>query len=407
MSPHPESLLRKTLRHYSGGTLFRAVRQYLLRSGQFERVCSATLAALASVLVVPLAAVIGITLWGSDLRPPRARRTIVPSSDNDRQIGSVELIVLTWNGADLLRKCLPSVVEAARNSPVPATILVVDNGSVDDTVPMLAASFPSVRVLSLPENYGFGQGNNRGVAASTADVVLLLNNDMVVDKDFVGPLLVSLREPATFAATSQIMMPDGVRREETGLTTGAFRSGRFQVAHAWHADGDDDHEAIPVFWAGGGSMAVRREHFVAMGGFDALYAPIYWEDVGLSYRARKLGLQVLMVPRSKVLHLHRSTMRRFPPAMVQRVVRRNEYLFTWANLHDWRWLATHVLLMPVNLAREIRADGPAVAVGALLMAMARLPAVVASRTSARRESVMTDRAVVGQFAPVALAGGAE
>ncbi len=405
------NLVKKALRHRRQATLAVTVRRYLLervgmttfpapRFGHelFSRASSVAVFLLACLLVAPLAAGVGFALCVSDLYSPRARRRPVPAMSGSGQIGSVEIIVLTWNGADLLRKCLPSVVDAASRSPVPATVMVVDNGSIDDTITMLATSFPAVRVLQLPENFGFVVGNNRGVEASLADVVLLLNNDMLVDKDFVAPLIEALYHPDTFASTSQIIMREGVRREETGLTTGAFQFGRFQVVHAPIA-GDAVIDQTPVLYAGGGSMAVRRDQFLSMGGFCALYRPIYWEDVDLSYRARKGGFQVLLASQSKVLHLHRSTMSRFPAAKVQRIVRRNEYLFIWANMHDSRWLASHLVLLPLHMVRELRADGPAVAVGAFLMAVARLHEALTARIDARRHSTMTDRAVVGRFEP--------
>lgn len=411
-------LVMKVSRHRREGTLLITTRRYLLgriglTSSAFstaprrlrDYVGSSAVAFLVALMSAPIAAGLAAVFYVSDLLTSQYRRHSGKQLRESTQVSSVELIVLTWNGADLLRKCLPSVVEAARNCPIPATVLVVDNGSVDDTIPLLNLSFPTVRVLKLSENLGFVLGNNQGVKASSADVVLLLNNDMLVDKDFVGPLIEALSDPNTFAATSQIMMRDGVRREETGATTGWFRRGRFQAAHA-PIDAFDGGGATPVLYAGGGSMAVRREQFLAMGGFNPLFRPIYWEDVDLSYRALKSGLRVLLVPRSKVLHLHRSTMSRFPMAQVQRIVRRNEYLFIWSNIHDYRWMFFHFILIPVNLALESRSVGPAVAVGALLMALVRLPEVLVSRTRASRVAVAPDRAVIGSVTGLAMAAQA-
>lgn len=404
-----ETLLGKIIRHRRNGSLAVTARRYLrsILTGRGGAVWSLFVPVCVAAALSPLAAISGLALLGVDLAVPSRR--VVRHARNGTSAAplTVEVVIVTWNGADLLRTCLPSVVEAARYSPVPATIMVVDNASTDDTIELLETNFPTVRVLRLAENFGFGGGNNRGVAASSADVVLLLNNDMVVERDFIQPLLYALRQPETFAATSQIMMRASVRREETGRTTGAFRSGKFHVAHAPLGDADLQRGVIPVFWAGGGSMAVRREQFLAMGGFAQHYEPFYWEDTDLSYRALKAGFQVFMVPQSKVLHLHQSTTSRFPRAVVQRVVRRNEYLFTWTNLHDWRWLSSHFLLIPTYLMHEIRAGGTRVAVGALLMAFARLPSVVKARAAARRESLMSDRAVVGRFAPISSGAFAE
>ena len=92
---------------------------------------------------------------------------------------SVSVVIPNWNGRDLLEKYLPSVIEAMaghkRNE-----VIVVDNGSTDGSADFVAKTFPSVRVLRLPRNVGFGGGSNAGFRAARNDIVVLLNSDMRV-----------------------------------------------------------------------------------------------------------------------------------------------------------------------------------------------------------------------------------
>src|SRR5262249_41393467 len=114
------------------------------------------------------------------------------------------LIIVNWDGRQLLAECLPSVVEAVQHDGGKHEILVVDNGSTDGSVDYVRQHFPCVHVLALDRNYGFAEGNNRGIAQAQTDIVVLLNNDMVVSREFLRPLLDGFSDPSVFAVTSQI-----------------------------------------------------------------------------------------------------------------------------------------------------------------------------------------------------------
>jgi GT2 family glycosyltransferase len=177
--------------------------------------------------------------------------------------GLASIVVLNWNGKDLLAEGLPSIIKAVETDGRPHEILVVDNGSTDDSLEFLGKTFPGVRVLALPQNLGFAEGNNAGVRAAIHDVVILLNNDMIVDPGFIAPLL---REfgPKTFAVSSQIFhQVPSRRREETGKTTAAFRRGMIDYSHREIEAAPLSRTHYPVLWAGGGSSAFHRSKFLA------------------------------------------------------------------------------------------------------------------------------------------------
>ena len=120
----------------------------------------------------------------------------------------------------MLAEGLPSVIAAVEAAGGGHEILVVDNGSTDGSVDFVKSSFPRVSELALETNCGFGEGNTRGVKQARGEVIVLLNNDMVVEKDFLASLLQPFEtDPDVFAVGCQIFFQDKERRrEETGKT---------------------------------------------------------------------------------------------------------------------------------------------------------------------------------------------
>lgn len=259
------------------------------------------------------------------------------------RLDGVSIVIPSWNGRDLLEPCLRSLRAAARKWGKAVETIVVDNGSTDDTVRFLMEEFPEVKVLALEHNEGFGEGCNRGVREASSDIIILLNNDMVVDEDFLSPLIDPFVDPGLFAVTAQIFFRDPLRRrEETGNTHGRFKWGALVVSH----DPVPARPLSPVLYPGGGSSAYRRDRFLGLGGFSPLYRPFYVEDMDLGYRAWRRGWPSLLAPGSKVFHEHRGTVSRVSsPEFVERVIARNRLLFFCANCHDWRLLFQHLVFL--------------------------------------------------------------
>lgn len=252
---------------------------------------------------------------------------------------AASIVIPNWNGRDLLEKYLPSVVAAIQAFPG-SEVIVVDNASEDGSAEFLRQHFPTVRVLPQATNLGFGGGSNVGFQAAVNDVVVLLNSDMRVDADFLGPLLEPFADPRVFAVACQIFFSDPTkRREETGLTQATWLNGRL---HLRHRIDEEIQTAFPCFYAGGGSSAFDRRKFLEIGGFDEVLKPFYYEDTDLGYVAWKRGWQILYQPRSIVFHEHRGTIgKKFSPAYISGVLKKNVLLMTWKNVHHWGMMVSH------------------------------------------------------------------
>jgi GT2 family glycosyltransferase/glycosyltransferase involved in cell wall biosynthesis len=197
-----------------------------------------------------------------------------------------------------------------------------------------------VRVLALDRNLGFGGGSSAGFREARNDIVVLLNSDMRVEPDFLGPLLEAFTDEKIFSVSCQIFFSDPAKvRQETGLTEGWWQQGSLRVRHRIDPA---ITEPYPCMYGGGGSCAFDRRKFLELGGFDELLAPFYMEDTDVGYLAWKRGWKVLYQPASVVYHEHRGTIgKRFSDQYIQAVLKKNFLLFTWKNIHEWRRLIPH------------------------------------------------------------------
>jgi GT2 family glycosyltransferase/glycosyltransferase involved in cell wall biosynthesis len=283
------------------------------------------------------------------------------------------IVVLNWNGRHLLEECLPALDEAVRSTGKPHEIIVVDNGSHDGSVAWIKENFPAVSLLALPENLGFGEGNNRGVQAARHDCVVLLNNDMIVSRGFLPPLLEALKDPSVFAVSSQVVFPEGKRREETGNTQLSLRWGYPQFSHQPVEKYHYARRHLPVLWAGGGASAFHRRKFLDLGGFSPLFSPCYFEDTDLSARAWRRGWKVLFAAESLVLHKHRSSSSaRFGQKQLEALFEHRKLWYLWRNF-DLRPLSAHFALLPFHIGKgvpELRW---------YLSALRKVPAILAFR----------------------------
>jgi len=333
------------------------------------------LIAMAALALADLASLLRSKKLGQNRRPNNSSATVV---------------IPNWNGKDLLEKYIPSIIEALRGNP-DNEIMVVDNGSEDGSAAFLRERFPAVRVLALDHNLGFGGGSNAGFRAARNDIVVLLNSDMRVERDFLPPLLDAFTDEAVFSVACQIFFSDPNKmREETGLTQSWWENGSLRVRHR---DDPAIQVLYPCAYGGGGSCAFDRRKFLELGGFDDLLAPFYLEDTDIGYLAWKRGWKVLYQPRSVVFHEHRGTIgKRFSSEQIDLVLKKNFALFCWKNVHEWRRLGSHFFFAYAGaVVTELFGDsGERANFAGLWRAFRQLPGAMRSRSRARGLAVIND-----------------
>lgn len=307
------------------------------------------------------------------------------------------LLILNYQGREILERNLPTVVEAAR--PGGHEVVVVDNASTDGSVEA-ARDLGADRVLALTTNE-FLLGLNEGARRVDSDVVLLLNNDVAFGADCLERLLEPFaRDDAVFGTTGRVYYPDRVHVQAARIL-GRFREGLLEPVHLLDQYLEpEDTPVRPTLYLPGGAAAVRRDRFLELGGFDRLYLPLYWEDVDLSYAAWRRGWKCLFDHRAVFVHEDAATMTKIStPVWRKQVDLRNSYLALWKNVGDRGILARSARSWAFQVRRALLSPEDRWMLKPLLQAVGRLPAALASRRRVSPHWRVPDLEIVPQFVP--------
>jgi len=217
------------------------------------------------------------------------------------KLRSVNLFVLNWNGRDLTLDCLSSLEKITYPN---VKIYVIDNGSSDNSVTEIRNQFPDYEIIGLPENYGFARGNNAGfeLVKQKADYTIFLNNDTIVDPNFVEPLINAMESNSTVKqSTPKIFYADNLDYIWFGGGKVSLWAGWIRHLGIRQKDSMQFSFDRNVDYATGCCVCMRTVDFESIGMFDESFL-MYGEDVDLSLRFRKQGGQILFVPESKIWH---------------------------------------------------------------------------------------------------------
>ena len=213
----------------------------------------------------------------------------------------VNLFVLNWNGRDLTLDCLSSLEKITYPN---VKIYVIDNGSSDNSVTAIRNQFSDYEIIELPENYGFARGNNAGfeLVKQKADYTIFLNNDTIVDPNFVEPLINAMESNSTVKqSTPKIFYADNLDYIWFGGGKVSLWAGWIRHLGIRQKDSMQFSFNRNVDYATGCCVCMRTVDFESIGMFDESFL-MYGEDVDLSLRFRKQGGQILFVPESKIWH---------------------------------------------------------------------------------------------------------
>lgn len=225
----------------------------------------------------------------------------------------VAIVILSWNGSQMLRSFLPSVLKYTEDE---ATVYVADNGSEDDTLEILATSFPSVKVISLDKNYGFAEGYNRALQELEAEYVVLLNSDVEVKDRWLTPLVAFMdAHPEVAACQPKIKSWREPKSFEYAGAAGGFLDCygypfcRGRIFNSVEEDQRQYDNPMQVFWATGACLFIRLQDYREAGGLDARFFA-HMEEIDLCWRLNARGREVWCVPASEVYHVGAATLKR-------------------------------------------------------------------------------------------------
>lgn len=235
----------------------------------------------------------------------------------------ISAIVPTWHGRERLGRNLGSVANALESASEAWEILVVDDGGGDT-----GALPQGARLLALPQNRGYGPAVNAGVRDARGEYLLILNDDAALEKTAVARLRRHFPDPTLFAVVPSIVSRLAACGDEAGKR-GVLSAGLIEIEEA------PSDSLQPTLYPVGCCLLCPRELFLALGGYDELFAPFFWEDADLGYRAWRRGLRVLHDPEAVCRHEGSATLREsYGEAERERVFFRNRALFHLRNLQD-------------------------------------------------------------------------
>lgn len=226
------------------------------------------------------------------------------------------VVILNWNGADLLRRFLPSVIQHSRNE---AEIWVADNASTDDSVKITEAEFPEVKLLRLDKNYGFAGGYNRALKEIKADYYVLLNSDVEVTSGWLTPILRQFEIQPDLGA-SQPMIRAWHHKdsfEYAGAAGGymdylGYPFCRGRIFDTLEFDEGQYNTPVEIFWATGAAFFVRSDVYHACGGLDDEFFA-HMEEIDLCWRMKNRGWKIICEPHSIVYHVGGGTLNQGSP----------------------------------------------------------------------------------------------
>ncbi len=239
---------------------------------------------------------------------------------------SFTAIILNWNGRAYLESCLTALL--AQEYPV-ERLVVVDNGSTDDSLTFLRQRFPAVPVLANGGNVGFAAGNNLALRDLTTDAALLLNPDVILSPGCLGALAGALAtDPAVAIAGCKLWYPDGQTLQHGGgyITRPQAMPGHYGIGET---DAGQHDAARDVDYVIGAAVAIRRTALAQIGPFDAGFF-LYYEDADLCARARAAGYRVVYEPRATAVHVESAV-----------AVRGSFSYFQRFHTGRWRYLLKH------------------------------------------------------------------
>ncbi len=228
---------------------------------------------------------------------------------------TTSVVIPAFNGLEYLQKNLKSVAALGANE-----IIIVDDASADNSVNFIKENFPKIKLIQHSKNKRFPMTVNDGFAAASGEIIFLLNQDVLPDKNLIKNTLPHFKDDKVFAVT--------FNEQNRSWADGQWKDGMLEFKN-----GKMDDQLHESLWASGGSSAIRKSIWDQLRGFDTIFSPGYYEDLDLGLRARAAGYRIVWDPKCKVEHLTETAFNKaFTKETLTRIKERNLLLVVWKNL---------------------------------------------------------------------------
>ncbi len=229
----------------------------------------------------------------------------------------IAIVILNWNGKQLLEKFLPSIVKYSDFDPV--EIYVADNDSTDDSVDFVKQAYPQIKIIQNNINGGFAKGYNDALKHVDADIYALVNSDIEVTEGWLNPVIAAFEnEPNTAIIQPKILDYKNKNKFDYAGAAGGFidKFGypfcRGRIFSELESDHHQFNDEIEIFWASGACFFIRSSVFHELNGFDEDYFA-HQEEIDLCWRAKNLSKNIKYVGGSTVNHVGGATLKKANP----------------------------------------------------------------------------------------------
>jgi hypothetical protein len=222
----------------------------------------------------------------------------------------IAVVILNWNGKKLLEQFLPTVIACSEE----ASVVVADNASIDDSVTFVKEHFPQVQIVQNKTNGGYAKGYNDALLYVDADVFCLLNSDIEVTKGWLQPIISLYKTDEKISIIQpKILAYNQKNKFEYAGAGGGFidKYGypfcRGRIFNTLEEDNGQYNNNLPIFWASGACMFIKRSVFNELGGFDEAFFA-HQEEIDLCWRAHNNNYKVWYCGASTVYHVGGATL---------------------------------------------------------------------------------------------------
>lgn len=260
---------------------------------------------------------------------------------------SISALVPNYNGKELLEKNLPTLIKELKKTGVEYEVIVADDCSTDGSIAFLKEKFPELILVEKEKNEGFSATCNAGIKVASKELVFLMNSDIILTENYFQPQFKFFEKADTFGVMGKII---GYYDDEIQDTAkypkmkGTKLKGTINYLIRDYEDGF----WTPSFYLSGANALVDTKKLKAIGGFDEIFSPFYYEDMDLSIRAQRLGWKCYYEHQAVCRHEGSVSTNKIRKAWVDTIYRRNRFV-----LHALHFSGMRLFAYNIQIAFEL------------------------------------------------------
>ncbi|MCO4781848.1 MAG: glycosyltransferase family 2 protein [Candidatus Cloacimonetes bacterium] len=261
------------------------------------------------------------------------------------------ILILNYNGDFVLKRSIDHTLKMMDQCSLLGELIIVDNNSSDESRKIIKDYNNKIVPFLLNENLVLC-AYNQAFNIAKGKILILLNNDEFIQENYIQNLIENFSKNTNlFLAVPKSIDEDSLEYQ-SGLIDADIKFGHILLKHSFTESEIDKRRSLPF----GSLGAYCKDKLKLVGGFEKLLLPFYWEDVDLSYRARKIGFDIIYEPSAVTKHINQATISKFDRSFVIATNRRNKLLFFWLNVTDLNLWIYHILYFPFFLLKSLFVD---------------------------------------------------